>query len=53
MRRSVSFHRLRRQEADDDRVVLRATTEAINLYAGMHNIDVEDAPTAAEPVLQA
>lgn len=53
VRRSVSFHLLREEEADDDTIVLKATTEAINLYAGMLDIDVEDAQTAAEAVLKA
>ena len=53
IRRSVSFHLLREEEADDDTIVLKATTEAINLYAGMLDIDVEDAQTAAEAVLKA
>ncbi len=53
MWRSVSFHLLREEEADDESIVLKASTEAINLYAGMLEIDVEDAQTAAEAVLQA
>ena len=53
IRRSVSFHLLREEEADDDSIVLKATTEAINLYAGMLDINVEDAQTAAEAVLKA
>lgn len=51
--RSVSFHLLREEEADDGTIVLKATTEAINLYAGMLDVDVEDAQTAAEAVLAA
>lgn len=51
--RAVSFHLLREEEADDGSIVLKATTEAINLYAGMLEIDVEDAQTAAEAVLAA
>lgn len=51
--RSVSFHLLKEVEADDGTIVLRATTEAINLYAGMLDVDVEDAQTAAEAVLKA
>lgn len=52
-RRAVVFHLLREEEADDGSVVLKATTEAINLYAGMLDVDVEDAQTAAEAVLRA
>lgn len=52
VRRRVSFHLLREEEADDGSIVLKATTEAINLYAGMLDIDVEDAQTAAEAVLK-
>ncbi len=51
--RSVRFHLLREEEADDGSIVLKATTEAINLYAGMLDVDVEDAQTAAEAVLKA
>lgn len=51
--RSVSFHLLREEEAEDGGIVLKVTTEAINLYAGMLDVDVEDAQTAAEAVLQA
>lgn len=51
--RAVSFHLLREGEADDGTIVLKATTEAINLYAGMLEVDVEDAQTAAEAVLAA
>lgn len=51
--RSVAFHLLREEEADDGTIVLKATTEAINLYAGMLEVDVEDAQTAAEAVLAA
>ncbi len=51
--RSVRFHLLKEEEADDGTIVLKATTEAINLYAGMLDVDVEDAQTAAEAVLRA
>jgi hypothetical protein len=51
--RSVSFHLLREEEADDGTIVLKATTEAINFYAGMLEVDIEDAQTAAEAVLRA
>ena len=51
--RTVRFHLLREEEADDGSIVLKATTEAINLYAGMLDVDVEDAQTAAEAVLKA
>jgi hypothetical protein len=51
--RSVRFHLLKEEEADDGSIVLKATTEAINLYAGMLDVDVEDAQTAAEAVLKA
>jgi hypothetical protein len=51
--RRVQFHLLKEEEADDDTTVLKATNEAINLYAGMLDVDVEDAQTAAEAVLQA
>ncbi len=51
--RSVRFHLLREEEADDGTIVLKATTEAINFYAGMLEVDVEDAQTAAEAVLRA
>jgi hypothetical protein len=52
-RRSVRFHLLREEEADDGTIVVKATTEAINFYAGMLDVDVEDAQTAAEAVLRA
>jgi hypothetical protein len=51
--RSVRFHLLREEEADDGTIVLKATTEAINFYAGMLDVDIEDAQTAAEAVLRA
>jgi hypothetical protein len=51
--RTVRFHLLKEEEADDNTIVLKATTEAINLYAGMLEVDAEDAQTAAEAVLKA
>lgn len=51
--RSVRFHLLKEEEADDGSIVIKATTEAVNLYAGMLDVDVEDAQTAAEAVLKA
>lgn len=50
-RKVLSFHLLREEELPDGTVVARATTEGVNLYAGMLEYDVEDAQTAEEAVL--
>lgn len=50
-RRALSFHLLREVESSTGEVVLRATTEGINLYTGMLEFDVEDAQRAEEAVL--
>ena len=51
--RAVRFHLLREEETEDGEIVLKATTEAINLYAGMLEVDVEDAQIAEEAILRA
>jgi hypothetical protein len=51
-RRVVPFHLLREHALPDGSIVLRATTEAINLYAGMLEYPVEDAQIAEEAVLR-
>lgn len=53
VRRELGFHLVREVESEDGRILLRATTEGINLYAGMLDYDVEDAQTAEEAVLRA
>lgn len=52
-RRVLAFHLLREFEAPDGAIVVRATTEAINLFVGALDLDVEDAQAAAEAVLKA
>jgi hypothetical protein len=52
-RRVLSFHLLRERETADGTTVIIATTEGINLYAGMLEYPVEDAQIAEEAVLQA
>lgn len=52
-RRVLAFHLLREFEAPDGTIVVRATTEAINLFVGALELDVEDAQAAAEAVLKA
>lgn len=49
--RALSFHLLREEEAPDGRIVIRASTEGINVYAGMLEVDVEDAQAAEEAIL--
>lgn len=51
-RHLLAFHLLREIEAPDGSVVVRATNEAINLFVGALDVDVEDAQTAAEAVLR-
>lgn len=51
-RRLLDFHLLRERERADGTTVLVATTEGINLYAGMLEYPVEDAQIAEEAVLQ-
>jgi len=52
-RRTIDFRLLRETEGPDGSIVLRATTEAINIYAGMLEYPVEDAQIAEEAVLKA
>jgi hypothetical protein len=52
-RRTIDFRLLRETETADGAIVLRATTEAINIYAGMLEYPVEDAQIAEESVLKA
>ncbi|HTE51937.1 MAG TPA: hypothetical protein VK698_13880 [Kofleriaceae bacterium] len=52
-RRHIPFHLLREHSLADGTIVLKATTEAINLYAGMLEYPVEDAQIADEAVLRA
>ena len=51
-RHVLAFHLLREIEAPDGTIVVRATTEAINLFVGALDLDVEDAQAAAEAVLR-
>ncbi|MDD9945458.1 MAG: hypothetical protein OXU20_30720 [Myxococcales bacterium] len=51
-RKALSFHLLRERESPDGGTVIVATTEGINLYAGMLEYPVEDAQVAEEAVLQ-
>lgn len=51
-RHVLAFHLLREMEAPDGTIVVRATTEAINLFVGALDLDVEDAQAAAEAVLR-
>ncbi|MCA9717739.1 MAG: hypothetical protein KC468_23915 [Myxococcales bacterium] len=51
-RRELQFHLLKEIPAPDGTAILTATTEAINLYAGMLEYPVEDAQTAELAVLQ-
>lgn len=50
--REISLRLLRESELGDGTIVLRATTEAINIYAGMLEYPVEDAQIAEEAVLR-
>ncbi len=52
VRRELDFHLLQEHSAPDGAIVLKATTEAINLYAGMLEYPVEDAQIAEEAVLR-
>lgn len=52
VRRRLDFHLLKEHSAPDGSIVLKATTEAINLYAGMLEYPVEDAQIAEEAVLR-
>ncbi len=52
VRRYLDFHLLQEHSAADGSIVLKATTEAINLYAGMLEYPVEDAQIAEEAVLR-
>jgi len=52
VRRQLDFHLLQEHSAPDGTIVLKATTEAINLYAGMLEYPVEDAQIAEEAVLR-
>ncbi len=52
VRRHLDFHLLQEHSAQDGSIVLKATTEAINLYAGMLEYPVEDAQIAEEAVLR-
>jgi hypothetical protein len=51
-RAELVFKLLEEVEAPDGTVVLRATDEAVNLFAGSLDRDVEDAHAAAEAVLE-
>ncbi len=51
-RASLVFKLLEEVEAPDGAVVLRATDEAVNLFVGALDRDVEDAQAAAEAVLE-
>ena len=51
-RHVLAFHLLREIEATNGTIVVRATTEAINLFVGALDLDVEDAQAAAEAVLR-
>ncbi|TVR00896.1 MAG: hypothetical protein EA398_10950 [Deltaproteobacteria bacterium] len=51
--RELQFHLLREVELPDGSWVLRATTEGINVYTGMLEVDVQDAQVAEEAVLHA
>lgn len=48
----LRFHLLRERQTADGHTVIVATTEGINLYAGMLEYPVEDAQTADEAVLR-
>jgi hypothetical protein len=50
--REISLRLLRESELGDGTIVLKATTEAINIYAGMLEYPVEDAQIAEEAVLR-
>ena len=50
--REISLRLLAESELGDGTIVLRATTEAINIYAGMLEYPVEDAQIAEEAVLR-
>lgn len=52
-RKELQFHLLREREVADGTTVVVATTEGINLYAGMLDYPVEDAQIADEAVLHA
>lgn len=52
-RKELQFHLLREREIADGSTVIVATTEGINLYAGMLDYPVEDAQIADEAVLHA
>jgi len=52
-RKVLSFHLLRERATVEGETLIYATTEAINLYAGMLEYPVEDAQIAEEAVLQA
>lgn len=49
--REISLRLLRETELGDGTIILKATTEAINIYAGMLEYPVEDAQIAVEAVL--
>ncbi|HEY8378864.1 MAG TPA: hypothetical protein VIK91_20370, partial [Nannocystis sp.] len=49
--REISLRLLKETEIGDGTIVLEATTEAINIYAGMLEYPVEDAQIAEEAVL--
>lgn len=51
--RDLQFHLLREVELPDGTWALRATTEGINVYTGMLEVDVQDAQVAEEAVLHA
>jgi len=51
--RELQFHLLREVELPDGSWALRATTEGINVYTGMLEVDVQDAQVAEEAVLHA
>lgn len=50
-RAKVTFKLLEEVEAPDGTIVLRATDDAVNLFAGALDRDIEDAQTAAEAIL--
>ena len=50
-RAEVAFKLLEEIEAPDGSIVLRATDEAVNLFVGALDRDIQDAQTAAEAIL--
>lgn len=48
----LEFHLLRERQLPDGSIIIEPTTQAINLYAGMLEYEVEDAQAAEEAVLR-